>query len=321
MRLADQVTFGGGGLDRAAGLRGRDDALGRMLSDPSSRILPLWRLKPLVRGTEVPELAALAPGAAVFDHARHALSFLGLADGAPWFAADVSAWVPEGQEDPGDGFADQSEQRFPGLPEDHRFAELRTVMARLDPLAAELAATARALWAWHGSHGFCTRCGAASVIAESGWQRLCPSCGTAHFPRTDPVVIMLVTHGNSVLLGRAPSWSDGFFSLLAGFVESGETAEAAVRREVLEETGVRVGAVRYLASQPWPFPASLMLGFRAEAETTEIALDTRELAEAIWVSREEMLAIFAGDHPRIRAARPGAIARYLLQGWLSGQYD
>ncbi|WP_116133651.1 NAD(+) diphosphatase [Tropicimonas sp. IMCC34043] len=317
MSLDEQVTFGGGGLDRAAQVRGQRDEQARMLADPATRILPLWQLRPLLRGEDRVELAPVAPGAEVLLHASRSPIFLGLDEGVAWFAADVSAWQPEDQAAPGDDFADATEQRHPSLPSDHRFAELRSVMARLDPREAELVATARGLFAWHGNHSFCARCGAATEEAEAGWQRHCPACGAMHFPRTDPVVIMLITHGNSVLMGRAPSWGEGFFSLLAGFVEPGETVEAAVRREVWEETGVRVGPVRYLASQPWPFPASLMLGFQGEAETTEITVDPKEIAEAMWVSREEMMTIFAGDHPKIRAARPGAIARFILQNWLA----
>lgn len=141
------------------------------------------------------------------------------------------------------------------------------------------------------------------------------------FPRTDPVVIMLVTRGNSVLLGRSPAWPEGMYSLLAGFVESGETIEAAVRREVLEETGVRCGAVGYLASQPWPFPASLMIGARTEALDDVLTLDPEELEAARWVTREELVSAFAGRHAEIRPPRPGAIAGFILRNWLADRLD
>jgi NAD+ diphosphatase len=158
-------------------------------------------------------------------------------------------------------------------------------------------------------------------MAQGGWQRSCPTCGAQHFPRTDPVVIMLVTRGNSVLLGRSPGWPEGMFSLLAGFVEPGETIEAAVRREVLEETGVTCGAVNYLASQPWPFPASLMIGARTEATSSEIRIDPEELETALWVSREELVQAFAGQHPVIRPSRKGAIANFILRNWLADRLD
>ncbi len=149
-----------------------------------------------------------------------------------------------------------------------------------------------------------------------GWQRECTSCKDTHFPRTDPVVIMLVTCGNNLLLGRSPGWPDGMYSLLAGFMEPGETLETAVRREVLEETGVRAGAVGYVATQPWPFPASLMIGCRATALTQELVLDPNEIEDALWISREELADVMAGVHPKIRSPRQGAIARYLMLQWL-----
>jgi NAD+ diphosphatase len=194
-------------------------------------------------------------------------------------------------------------------------------MTRLDARAAELVATAKAVLGWHETHGFCSRCGAKSRMIEAGWQRLCPDCGARHFPRTDPVVIMLILSGNDVLMGRSPGWPEGMYSLLAGFVEPGETLEAAVRREVREEAGVEVGRVDYLASQPWPFPASLMLGCRGEALTREIRVDPVELEDARWVSREEMLEIVAGRSQAMKPARKGAIARFLIEAWLADKME
>ena len=155
----------------------------------------------------------------------------------------------------------------------------------------------------------------------AGWQRDCPSCGYHHFPRTDPVVIMLITHENSVLVGRSSDWPEGMYSLLAGFVEPGETIEAAVRREVFEEAGVKVGTVTYLASQPWPFPASLMFGCAGTALSTQVTIDPDEIEDACWISREEMALVFAGAHPKILPAREGAIAHFLLRNWLADTLD
>jgi NAD+ diphosphatase len=194
-------------------------------------------------------------------------------------------------------------------------------MTWLTPRDAELAATGKAILGWHDTHRFCARCGQATEVSQAGWQRVCPSCKGAHFPRTDPVVIMLITSGNAVLMGRSPGWPEGMFSLLAGFIEPGETLEAAVRREVFEETGVRVGAVRYLASQPWPFPASLMIGCAGVATSTEITIDPQEIEAAMWVRREEMMEAFAGNHPSILPARKGAIAHFLLENWLADRLD
>ena len=322
MRIAEQVTFGGGGLDRSAALRADKAAIAAMLADPATRILPLWRAKPQVSGDATNALAPVSPGHACLAHAVAPPIFLGLSDGTPWFAADISDWVPEAQEtDTVGAFVDLSEQRYPGSPADWRFAELRAIMTRLSPRDAEISAIARALLEWHRTHRFCARCGAESLPAMAGWQRDCPACGAHHFPRTDPVVIMLVTHGNSVLVGRSPGWPEGMYSLLAGFVEPGETVEAAVRREVFEEAGLRVGAVTYLASQPWPFPASLMIGCHGVALGREIEIDATEIEDARWVSREEMLSVFAGEHDGLRAARPGAIARFLIRNWLADRLD
>ncbi len=315
MRLAETVTFGGSGLDRAGHLRA--DAA-RLADGPAARVIVLWRGKPLIRGDELLHLPADHP---LLADAGTDRIFLGC-DGPTFvFAADLSGWQPADLDVSALGaFLDLSEQFHPAAP-GAVFAELRGLMVRLSRRDAELAAAAKAVMAWHDGHGFCARCGAASLVAMGGWQRDCPDCGTHHFPRTDPVVIMLVTRGNRVLLGRSPGWPEGMYSLLAGFVEPGETIEAAVRREVAEESGIIVGPVVYLASQPWPFPASLMIGCAGEAETDAITVDPTELEDAIWVSREEVVQAFAGEHPRIKPARKGAIAHFLLQNWLADSLD
>jgi NAD+ diphosphatase len=300
-------------------MRGKADLLARHLAEGRAAVLPLWRGKPLFQGAAA---VWLAPDHPLLSRDDGLSVFLGLQDGQALFARDLSAWQPPADATlPGTDFFDPTEQRHPDLPDDHAFAELRARMAVIGPRDGELAATARALFGWHQSHRFCSACGVASEPAEAGWQRRCPACGTSHFPRTDPVVIMLVTRGNRALLGRSPGWPEGMYSLLAGFMEPGETMEAAVRREVAEETGVTVGRVRYLASQPWPYPASLMLGCAAEAESEAITLDPVELEAALWVTREDMIAVFAGSHPAIRPPRKGAIAAFILANWLADRLD
>lgn len=317
LRLSHGLTFGGSALDRAAHLRGDKAALAAAWADPSARVLPLWRDKPLVTGTPVTGPGWLATGHPGLEAGLPEI-FLGLDEGAPRFAVDLSGWVPPDAADgPAGGFLDQTEQTHPLFPEGTRFAELRACMTQLSDRDAELAATARALTSWHARHRFCAACGAQTVPAQAGWQRDCPACGIHHFPRTDPVVIMLITRGNSVLLGRSPGWPDNMYSLLAGFVEPGETVEAAVRREVFEEAGVRVGRVDYVVSQPWPFPASLMLACRGEALSDEIVMDPVEIEDARWVTREEVVSANLGTHPEITGARPGAVARYVLERWLA----
>lgn len=324
MRIAEQVTFGGSALNRAGELRGDEAAMAAQLADPAARVLPVWRGKPLLAGLET-----ASPGWLPLDHPlpRRLVKrpgpqvFLGLDDDGPRFALDVSDWEPPEKPDTLDQFHDPSQQRPPGVPDDHAFAELRGAMTRLTPRAAELVATARAVLGWHRFHGYCARCGAATRMAMAGWQRDCAICGAHHFPRTDPVVIMLITHGNSLLIGRSPHWPDGMYSLLAGFVEPGETIEAAVRREVLEEAGVRVGRVDYLSSQPWPFPMSLMFGCRGEALSDEITIDPGEIEHAMWITREEMADVFAGNSTRLNPARKGAIAHFLIWNWLADKLD
>jgi len=207
------------------------------------------------------------------------------------------------------------------MPEASCFAELRAIMTSLSPRDAELAATARSMFSWHMSHGFCSACGTQSMAVDAGWRRRCPTCGTSHFPRTDPVVIMLILSGDKVLVGRSPGWPDGMYSLLAGFLEPGETIEAAVRREVFEEAGIKVGEVGYLASQPWAFPSSLMIGCIGYATSTDITLDPNELEDARWATRSEMQDAASGEHPDIKPARSGAIAHFLLERWLADTLD
>ena len=306
-------AFEGSTLDRAAHLRGdasmQDDLRKR------GRVLAYWRGKPLARGGEA--LVWLASDHPVFADAGEMI-FLGLESGQGLFAADLAHWTPTCGPAPSPPlFLDTTEDHHPLLPADHAFVELRSLMLKLDAQEAELAAMARAILGWHRTHGFCAVCGLGSASIEAGWQRQCTACGARHFPRTDPVVIMLVTRGNRALIGRSPGWPEGMHSCLAGFVEPGETIEAAVRREVAEETGIAVGHVRYLASQPWPFPASLMIGCAAEAVSEDIALDPVELEAARWISREEMVTVMAGAHPEVKAPRRGAIAHALLENWLA----
>ncbi|MEM6588536.1 MAG: NAD(+) diphosphatase [Pseudomonadota bacterium] len=323
MRTAEQVTFGGSGLDRAAELRGDAQALLTAAADPGTQIILFWRGKPLVHGPDFDRLFVIRPGHQALDHATEAPIFLGRGGaGQHIFAHDISAWEPPADADrPTNDFLDPTEQHHPDLPLDAMFVELRRIMVRLSPRDAELAATAKAVLGWHRSHRFCAKCGAESRMLQGGWQRTCDACGASHFPRTDPVVIMLITHGPRTLLGRSPGWPEGMFSCLAGFIEPGETVEAAVRREVFEEAGVRVGPVRYLSSQPWAFPASLMLGCHGEALSDKITIDPAEIEEAIWVTKSDLLEAFAGQNPKILPARKGAIAHFLLRNWLADTLD
>ncbi|WP_439560693.1 NAD(+) diphosphatase [Roseinatronobacter sp.] len=314
------MAFDGHWDSRAAELRSDPDALAQFLLQGAARILPVWRGKPQLHGDgPSTRLGWVEPTATVLDHAHRPFLFLGLQDDIPLFAADISSWEPDALDRGAMAmFLDTTIQHYPGTASGLFFGELRQAMAHLPASDAALAATARAMFNWHRSHGFCAACGQPSQLAQAGWERVCPSCGAKHFPRTDPVVIMLVTHGNDVLLGRSSGWPEGMYSALAGFVEPGETMENAVAREVLEETGIRTSHIRYLASQPWPFPSSLMMGCIARATTRTITLDD-ELEDARWLSREQLLRAWSGEDPSFVPARQGSIAHHLIGLWLAGR--
>jgi NAD+ diphosphatase len=281
--------FTGGRLDRADRLRNDEAAIQLAMAD--------WRARLLVLGPgytpEVTEEGRLA-WTSLADAADDAeLVFLGLDGDRPRFAAITNE--PGGQP-----------FRSPGL--------LAALAEMRDGEAATYAA-ARAVLDWHARHRFCARCGQPSDVIRAGWARRCAACSTEHFPRTDPVVIMIAEHDGRALLGRQASWPAGRYSALAGFVEPGESVEEAVAREIHEEAGVRVRDVRYVASQPWPFPSQLMIACVAAAEDDALTVDTSELEEAIWVPREEVRAVLAGGEGPFVAPPPYAIAHTLLATW------
>jgi NAD+ diphosphatase len=321
MKLAETITFGGAGIDRADHLRNDAKALAKVKADAQARAVVFWRGKPMVE-LDVPALARVAMDHFILAHASEDSIFLGLADGAPVFGFDISGWEPVDIDPQALGqFFDPSVNRHPDLPDTIGFAEVRGIMAGLSTVDAELIASALGVMNWHRSHRFCAKCGTGSLMQSAGWVRKCPSCDTQHFPRTDPVVIMLITHGEDVLLGRSPHWPEGMYSLLAGFMEPGESIEAAVRREIFEESGIRVGPVGYLASQPWPFPSSLMIGCSGIALTRDITLDEHELEDAKWVSREALIDAMTGKLQGLNPARKGSIARFLIDHWLADTLD
>ncbi|MFV0385781.1 NAD(+) diphosphatase [Paracoccus sp. (in: a-proteobacteria)] len=309
------VTFAGSFLDRADRLRGDAVTLARHLADPASRVSPFWHGKPLFDLTDDgPRLAWLSAQDKLITGCTEPTIFMGLDDqGVAHFAADVSTIAP-----PDERPADFVDQRTLDLSETRKFIDLRAVMGEIDHRDAGIAAAAKGMFEWRATHHFCANCGHRNRVAHGGWRFDCPGCGRQHFPRTDPVVIMLVLDGDKVLLGRQSVWPEGMYSLLAGFMEPGETVEEAVRREVMEEAGVRVGEVRYVTSQPWPFPASLMIGCAARAETTRISIDTQELEQALWVSKARITRALAGQDDQIAPARKGAVAQIILRCWSEG---
>ncbi len=320
--MVKNLSYTGAALDRAANSR-RDDAwVAERLAAPGTRIVPVWRDLNLIGsgvatidGTPggTPEAVFLdgAEGKSILAEAGH-VALLGLDGDTAYFAADIS----ELDEDARDAHAGSSE-----------FLDLRSVGVLMAGPEAALLAYGRGLMHWHRRHVFCGLCGEATESHDGGHLRRCanPEGPHNHFPRTDPAVIMLVSHddpegrGPACLLGRQNRWVEGMYSTLAGFVEPGESLEEAVAREVMEESGIRVTDVRYKASQPWPFPSSLMLGFRATAQTTGIDLDARELEDAGWFTAEEVRGFGewgtapAGER---RLPRKDSISRWLIEGWL-----
>ncbi len=281
--------FTGGTLDRADRLRNDPDALAAALGDRRARLLVLG---PGYEPQVTPEGRLAWTGLADADPAAD-LVLLGLEDGRPRFAAITN--------EPG------------GSP--FRSSRLLNALGEMIPGEAATYAQARAVLDWHARHRFCANCGAPSAVVRAGWVRRCPACAAEHFPRTDPVVIMIAEHGGRALLGRQAAWPPGRFSALAGFVEPGESVEEAVAREIHEEAGVRVRDVRYVASQPWPFPSQLMIACVAVADDDALTLDETEIAEAVWVPRDEVRAVLAGGEGPFLPPPPYAIAHTLLSEW------
>ena len=297
----------------------RDDAVFMAL------LLARADAKALVIARDMPVLAAnelLFPVATTQEFGEVSEEvFLGLWDGIPIFAillTDDSSEVLEVADEGG-----LLDTRIIRLKARHDLAlnDTRSLAINHEIPAEMLGilAQAKAVLHWNATHRFCGRCGGLTVQAASGWRRDCPHCDSQHFPRTDPVVIMLAVDGERCLLGRQPRFPKGMYSCLAGFLESGETLEDAVRRELFEEAGIRVGEVQYLGSQPWPFPASLMMGAIAQATTSEIKLDTDELEDARWFSKDEARSLLIGTHSDgLNSPVDMAIAHHILKAWVEG---
>jgi len=310
--MLSPILFGNGAIDRAAHLRNDSAAQKKLLASPEARFLALWRGNILV--TTTPGIAWLTGAEAAKANPRGEPLFLGLLDGEPRYAVEIADW--ESAESDQSLFATNTVVH-PALPASLTFRDFRSLFFNLPDAELGDAATAKSLLHWHNSHRYCGFCGCKTTLTHAGWHRKCADCGRMSFPHIEPVVIMLVTRGNQTLLGRSHGWPEGMFSLLAGFMEPGETIAEAVRREVLEETGIEIGPVKVLDDQPWPFPSSLMIGCHAEALSENINLDPVELEAALWASRERVMQTLDGSDPAFLPARKGAIARNLLDRWLA----
>jgi NAD+ diphosphatase len=301
------IPFSGNPLNRASEKRPDSDWVAAKRRDPSSLILPLWRLQPFLLGSEKSrgplEAGFLMPGLAEQLAAEDApWVMLGLEGERALFALDISAARDPANEGPLAGLG--------------HFRDMRAAAMLLPEKDTAILGQAKALIDWHQRHGFCPRCGGRTTLAEAGYKRVCSSCNAEHFPRTDPVVIMLATYGDSCLVGRGKQFPPGMFSALAGFIEPGETIEEAVRTPASSNNSRRTGAVQYYATQPWPFPSSLMIGCFAEATSPEIHVDGNELAEAFWLERDKARALIGGERVDGLWVPPSiAIAHHLIKTW------
>src|SRR5882762_5905666 len=297
--MEEIYCFAGNPLDRVSERRRDADWIAALLDEPATRLIPLRDLKPAIRngGEMALDWQPVGPWREVIE-AGATCALLGIADGRAHFVVDATA---------ADLPADPAIENI----------DVRTLAPLIAGTEAAILAEARSIVDWHARHRFCAQCGTPSDVAAGGWTRRCPNCKAHHFPRVDPVVIMLAVRGERALLGRGRRRPGARFSCLAGFVEPGETPEEAVRREVREEAGVRCGRVRYLAAQPWPFPSSLMMGFLTEALTEEITV-------ARWFSRDEIREMVAraaagpDDPSRVSLPSPVAIAHHICRRWSSG---
>lgn len=290
-----------GGLDRASHLRTDETWVASQLCADRTCFIPIWRTRNLIANRSEPRGVMLTRA-----RARHLLDIsstkvlLGLRNKIAYFAIDISEVEKQEAED---------------LHENSEFVDLRSVGAVMERSEASILAYAKGIVYWHTRHIHCGVCGSPTESRDAGHLRKCLNrdCGASHFPRTDPAVIMLVSKGDRALLGRKAEWVEGMYSTLAGFVEPGESLEQAVAREVLEESGVKIANVRYHSSQPWPFPASLMLGFFADAVTEDLVRSEEELEDLRWFTRQELANGGAGIAKRPRS---DSIARQLIDEWI-----
>src|SRR6266850_6757157 len=300
------IPFSGSPLNRASEKRTDSNWIESKRRDPSSLVLPMRRLEPFLLGAENADppiqLGMLRTG--IVDSLASADApciFLGLDVDTAVFALDVTE-------------ADDAQIRqLAGL---GYFRDARVAGQMVSMAHAAIIAQAKALIDWHQRHGFCPGCGAPTKVMDAGYRRLCGKCNAEHFPRVDPVVIMLATHGEACLVGRGKQFPPGMFSALAGFVEPGETIEEAVRRELMEEASVKVGEVTYYATQPWPFPSSLMIGCFAKAASRDVKPDESEIAELRWLERGVARELIAGKRrDGVQVPPPIAIAHHLIRAW------
>jgi len=300
---AINTCFSGNPLNRADYLRGDPEILGTFLERPDARFVLMVEDKIL---SDTNGDIYWQPYETCKNLPSITRIFLGLDNQAPRYAFHL------------EGSSEHWSHVLAPEADGVKFRDGRTLGLKFGHAHPSLGiiAQAKSMLLWHESHKFCAKCGAESQLVKAGYERLCPSCGAHHFPRTDPVVIMLALHGDKALVGRGPDWPENHFSALAGFMEPGESMEEAVARELHEETGLHTTKVKYNASQPWPWPSSLMIGATAWVDDTKLTLDTTEVAEAIWITKDDVRASIEGIHPYRLLPPSFAIAHNLIKTWI-----
>ena len=302
-----QHIFAGNPLDRGERERRDEKWIKDQISNPTSKFLPIWESRVLVSSQEPLRLGWLDSDQlanAKFDSAPF---LLGMLNDSTYFTIDMSK-------------STQSAESIEKLT-DYKFEDSRTAAEALELEDTGILAQARAQINWHNRHGFCSVCGNETSVKRGGQKRECTKCEAEHFPRVDPVIIMVVHDRDYCLLGqsRGRLAATNRYSALAGFVDQAESIEEAVSREVMEEAGIRVKNVTYHSSQPWPFPSSLMIGCHAEADTTEISMDTEEMTDVKWFNRQEVLAALNGENANLLIPGRIAIAHHLIRSWAEGE--
>ena len=301
-------AYSGSLLERAAALRGDDAKLAALLEHPRAGVYVVGGESIVLKAQGAAPDPLFSPDEARTLGAARETVFLGLLHDAPRFGVGIDPAAIEALK----------------ARADLKLIDLRTiaVQGEVDTVHVPPLAEAKAILGWHARHRFCPNCSAATVLTQAGWRRDCPVCKAEHFPRTDPVVIMLPIKGDRCVLGRSPRFPPTMWSCLAGFCEPGELIEEAVRREVAEEVGVTCARVRYFASQPWPFPASLMIGCHAEAVSDEVVIDKSEIEDARWFDRAELKSMLLRQHPQeLSTPPPIAIAHHIIRDFVEHGSD
>ena len=319
MNTKPDLAFSSGTIDRASMLR-KDMALIDRLALKSNVLnIVIWQGKVLLETKDsIIKLSNLPSNHKLINESER-LAFLGFTKKkSPVFLHALKYYPKKSDDDNNEKvkFIDNTEDTHPYLTDESRFIDLRKVINILNEEDSNLCGTAKSLYEWLDGNRYCSRCGNENSIIESGWELLCSKCESKTFPRTDPVVIMLIERAGSVLLGRSSLWPQGMYSCLAGFLEPGESIEDAVSRETFEEVGIRVKSIRYITNQSWPFPHSLMIGCFATATNSNLTIDYNEIEDARWFKKEELVSLRKTE-TSIKVARKGTIANYLIDKWIN----